>query len=223
MSTSCSAPGCKSNYKSEDRVTLFKMPQKPDQLKHALVLALRRDDIDELKAVYVCVKHFRTEDIEYSHKVPNGENTFREIPRVNPKLKDDAVPVFLPRCPSHYSQSAAKRSRRSLDSKDDEFLNQALTLSLRSDAEEKEGFKVSCFQEMQGELSLISLPKTWSLWYPDEHSLIFMRPSLENYSLLVVYLVLVTFDLLSMPFVKMCFQHLLSCLSDIIFDSLNHL
>ena len=94
---------------------------------------------------------------------------------MNPKLRDDAVPVFLPRCPSYYSQSAAKRSRRSLDSKDDEFLNQAWTLSVRSDAEEKERFKVTCFQEMQGKLSLISLPKTWSLWNPDEH-FIFMRP-----------------------------------------------
>ena len=154
MPTSCSAPGCKCNYKSEDRVTLFKMPQKPDQLRHAWVRALRRDYIDELKAVYVCVKDFTTEDIEYTHKVSNGESTFRGIPRVNPKLKDDAVPVFLPGCSSYYSQSAAKRSRPSLDSKDDEFLNQALTLSLRSEAEEKERFKVSCFQEMQGKYHL---------------------------------------------------------------------
>ena len=94
MPTSCSAPGCKCNYKSEDRVTLFKMQQNPDQLRHAWVRALRRDDIDELKAVYVCVKQFRTEDIEYSHKVPNGESTFREISRVNPKLRDDAVQSF---------------------------------------------------------------------------------------------------------------------------------
>ena len=121
---------------------------------------------------------------------------------MNPKLRDDAVPVFLPGCPSYYSQSAAKRSRRSLDSKDDEFLNQALTLSLRSDAEEKEGFKVSCFQEMQGKLSLISLPKTWSLWCPDEHSLIFMRPSLENSSIFVDVYLVVTFDLSIKVFCK---------------------
>ena len=214
MPTSCSAPGCKCNYKSEDRVTLFKMPQKPDQLRHAWVRALRRDDIDELNAVYVCVKHFRTEDIEYTHKVPNGDGTFPEIPRVNPKLKDDAVPVFLPGCPSYYSQSAAKRSRRSLDSKD--YLNQALTLSLRSDAEEKERFKVSCSQEMQGKFSLIYLPKTWSLWYPDEHSLIFMRPSLENSSILVDVYLVVTFDLSIKAFYKnVIFPHSLSCLSDI--------
>ena len=217
MPTSCSAPGCNSNYKSEDRVTLFKMPQKPDQLRHAWVRALRRDDIDELKAVYVCANHFRTEDIEYTHKVPNGDGTFRETPRVNPKLKDDAVPVFVPGCPSYYSQSAAKRSRRSLDSKDDEFLNQALTLSLRSDAEEKERFKVSCFQEMQDKLPLISLPKAWSLWYPEEHSLIFMRSNLENSSILVDVYLVVTFDLSIKAFCKNeIFPHSLSCLSDYI-------
>ena len=69
--TSCLAPGCKSNYKSVDRVTLFKMLQKPDQLRHTWVRALRRDYKDELKAVYVCVNHFRTEYIEYTHKAPN--------------------------------------------------------------------------------------------------------------------------------------------------------
>ena len=94
MPTSCSAPGCNSNYKSEERITLFKMAQKPDQIRHAWVRALRRDDIDQLKAVYVCVKHFRDEDIEYTHRVPNGDGTFKEIPRVNPKLKNGAVPVF---------------------------------------------------------------------------------------------------------------------------------
>ena len=30
------------------------MPEKPDELKHAWFRALHRDDIDELKVVYVC-------------------------------------------------------------------------------------------------------------------------------------------------------------------------
>ena len=41
MPTSCSAPGCKINYKHDDRVTLFKMSRKPNQLRHAWVRALR--------------------------------------------------------------------------------------------------------------------------------------------------------------------------------------
>ena len=38
------------------------MPEKPDELKHAWLRALHRDDIDELKVVYVCSKHFREGD-----------------------------------------------------------------------------------------------------------------------------------------------------------------
>ena len=69
---------------------------------------------------------------------------------------------------------------------------------------------------MQGKLSLISLPKTLSLWYPDEHSLIFMRPSLENSSILVDVYLVVTFDLSIKAFCKnVIFPHSLSCLSDI--------
>ena len=69
---------------------------------------------------------------------------------------------------------------------------------------------------MQGKLSFISLPKTWSLWNPDEHSFIFMRPSLENSSILVDVYLVVTFDLSIKAFCKnVIFPHSLSCLSDI--------
>ena len=129
MPNCCSAPGCKSNYKSSSEIVpVFKLPQKPPELRHSWFRVLRRDDLDELKAVYVCVKHFREEDIEYSHKVPNGDGTFREIPRVSPKLKDGAVPVYLPGCPSYY-QSSTKR-RRPLDLREYELFNQTLTLSI---------------------------------------------------------------------------------------------
>ena len=59
--------------------------------------ALWRDDLHYFKGVYVCVKHFREEDIEYTHKVPNGDGTFREIARVNPRLKEGAIPAFSTR------------------------------------------------------------------------------------------------------------------------------
>ena len=61
---------------------------------------------------YVCVNHFHEEDIEYTHKVPNGDGTYRDIARVNPKLKDDAVPVFLPGHPPICSQSTITTKRR---------------------------------------------------------------------------------------------------------------
>ena len=51
----------KVTYKDE-RVSVFKLPLKPDQLRHAWLQALHREDIEDLKAVNVCVKHFREGD-----------------------------------------------------------------------------------------------------------------------------------------------------------------
>ena len=94
MPNSCSVFGCKSNYKSDEHVPVFKLPMKPDELRHTWIRALRRDDLHDFKGVYVCVKHFREEDIEYTHKVPNGDGTFREIARVNPRLKKVPFQLF---------------------------------------------------------------------------------------------------------------------------------
>ena len=67
------------------------MPEKPDELKHSWLRSLHRDDIDELKVVYVCSKHFREGEVETTHKVPNGDGSYREILLSRPKLKDRAV------------------------------------------------------------------------------------------------------------------------------------
>ena len=188
MPNTCSAPGCKSNYNPEDRIPVFRMPQQPDELRQSWIRALHREDLDNLKTVFVCVKHFREEDIEYTHKVPNGDGTYRELPRKNPKLKDWTVPAYLPGCPSYYSQSTTKRRRLSFDSKEDEQLQQAVALSLTSQTEEKEKYLIHSFQDLKVKLTCISLPN-WSLWFPNEQSLIFMRPHLLNSNILVdVYL-----------------------------------
>ena len=139
MPNNCSAPGCKSNYDPTDRIPVFKMPQKPDELRHAWLRALHRDDIDELKVVYVCSKHFREDEVQTTHKVPNGDGSYREIPRNRPKLKYGAVPTILPGCPRYYSShTATKRTRLCLEDKDDELLYQSVKLSLESDVEEND-------------------------------------------------------------------------------------
>ena len=80
MPSNCSSSGCRSNYNKDERIPVLKLPQTPDQLRHAWLRALHRDDIDKLKVVYVCVKHFRDEDVEYTHRVPNGDVSYQEIP-----------------------------------------------------------------------------------------------------------------------------------------------
>ena len=162
MPNSCSVFGCKSNYNDDDRVPVFKLPTKPDELSHRWIQVLRGDDLRSFKGVYVCVNQFREEDIEYTHKVPNGDGTYREIARVNPKLKDDAVPVFLPGHPSICSQYTitTKPRRVSPTTKYEELFNQTLTLSMASESEEIEKFKINCFQDIQAKLTLLFIPKT---------------------------------------------------------------
>ena len=112
--------------------------------------------------------------------------------------------------------SIVKRSRLCLDTREDELFSQALSLSLKSDAEKKEKFKINCFRDMQDKLSCISLPKTGSLWYPDEYGLILMRPSLET------LVSSVNFDLSVKAFCKGEISQLsISFLSDNLSDGLN--
>ena len=159
MPSSCSAPGCRSNYDSDDRIPIFTMPENPPELKQAWMHALRRDDISDLKAVKVCAKHFRDDDIEVVHKVPNGDGTFTKAPRAKPKLKDGAITCFLPGCPSYYSsKSTSKRTRLSFETKEEEMMNQALQMSLITESEEKEKYKISNLQDLKDKLCLISLP-----------------------------------------------------------------
>ncbi|KAI6659855.1 hypothetical protein LOD99_14195 [Oopsacas minuta] len=68
------------------------MPENLPELKQAWIRALHREDIDRLKVVNVCIKHFREEDVEYFHKLPNGDGTFTSVPRDKLKLKEGAIP-----------------------------------------------------------------------------------------------------------------------------------
>ena len=110
--------------------------------------------------------------------MPNGDGSYREIPRSRPKLGDGAVPTLLPGCPSNYSTHFdTKCSRLSLEEKDDELLSQAISLSLESDVEEKEKFKIQSLQDIQTKLHF--LPSTLSTWYPNEYTIISMRPRID--------------------------------------------
>ena len=72
------------------------MPTNPPEMRQAWIRALRHDDIDYMKVVRMCIKHFREEDIKASYKVPKGDGTFTEVPRGRPKLKKGAVPCYCP-------------------------------------------------------------------------------------------------------------------------------
>ena len=70
-----------------------------------------------------------------------------------------------------------------------------MTLSLKSEVEENERFKIQSFQELQDKLPFLSIHKTWSLWYPDECTLILMRPGFHDRKIEVDTYLSVEFDL----------------------------
>ena len=129
--------------------------------------------------------------------------------------------------------SATKRSRLSLDHKDDELLNQAVSLSLESGLEEQEKFKIQSFHDLRAKLPILSVYNDWSTWYPDEHTLIFMRPRIDNCRIEVNTYISVEFDLsikayhkgeyFLVPHVTLCdIRQLESVLNDISIPSSVH-
>ena len=92
----CSAPGCRGNYTPEDRVPVFKLPDGPPELRHARIRDLHRDDISDLKMVYVRAKHFQKEDLQYFHTVPRGDGTSYEVPAGDKSFRCPLSPSWLP-------------------------------------------------------------------------------------------------------------------------------
>ncbi|KAI6652429.1 hypothetical protein LOD99_7443 [Oopsacas minuta] len=155
------------------------MPENPSELKRAWVRALHREDIDRLKVANVCIKHFREEDVEYFHKVPNGDGTFTSVPRDKLKLKEGAIPCLLPGYPSYYSSTlTSKRTRLSYESKEKEMLNQTIQLSLKSESGAKHNFIIRNLQDLKAKLNYIVLPDNWLVWHTDNSSTRFILPRL---------------------------------------------
>ena len=63
MPNTCSAPNCRSNYKGEPYTPIFALPKCQD-LAQKWLRAICREGASDLKSVYVCIKHFRDEDIQ---------------------------------------------------------------------------------------------------------------------------------------------------------------
>ena len=64
MPNKCSAPGCRSNYDGEPHTPIFKIPNGPPHIVYQWKRFLHREFIEEIKKIYVCLKHFRDEDVE---------------------------------------------------------------------------------------------------------------------------------------------------------------
>ena len=65
------------------------------------------------------------------------------------------------------------------DSKEEELLNRTLQMSLVSETEETDRYKIKTLQNLNYKLTLISLPSDWLVWYRDNLTT-FILPSLRD-------------------------------------------
>ena len=65
---------------------------------------------DILKNLYLCAKHFDTEDIQDTQMYLNIDGVY-ESRRIKGTLKEGAIPKYLPDCPSYLSDKSIKPQR----------------------------------------------------------------------------------------------------------------
>ena len=62
-------------------------------------------------------------------------------------------------------------------------MNQATSLSLRSESEEMGKFRVDYIQEIRDKLALITIPTNWLVWVPTDNCVRFSLPKMENHNI----------------------------------------
>lgn len=110
----CSAPGCRSGYGSQEKSSVrrhfFKPPNDPEVLK-AWSAAIPRKNFKVTTKTYICDIHFDTEELVtcYEHVICGSTV---QVPRGRWSLKPGAVPRFFPNIPVHLSKPKALKPGR---------------------------------------------------------------------------------------------------------------
>ena len=141
-------PNCRSNYKGEPYTPLFSLPKCPD-LANKWIRAICREGASDLKSVYVCIKHFREEDIHRTYEIHQGDGSIWHIERSKPKLSENAIPCILPSCPKYLSSSTPKPIRLTYETKEQELFDEALKLSIAEQITEVDKYKLRDFENLE--------------------------------------------------------------------------
>ena len=130
MSNRFSAPGCRSNYAGEPYTPVFMLPSGPPELVNSRLRALCREDIRELKNVFLCFKQFLDENIQSSFSILQPDGSYLEVP-AKPKLHKEAVSRFLPCCSPHFSSSSdSKQPKFDRSLREQQLIDTAIDQSL---------------------------------------------------------------------------------------------
>ena len=136
MQNTCSAPGFKSNYRPE--IACFRIPKTLPEHKQAWI-RLHRSILMNLRYC-VCIKYFREDNIEYTHKCQRLtiqlEKSLEQV-----RSKEWVISMLLARMFFILLQPVFPKHRRlPYDSKEEDRVNQTISLSLQFESIEKEKF-----------------------------------------------------------------------------------
>ncbi|KAI6658356.1 hypothetical protein LOD99_11071 [Oopsacas minuta] len=163
MSNTCSAPGCRSNYSGEPYTRVFRLPSN-SELREKWLRALHREDIKDLKNVFVWSNHFRTEDVITEMDMPQPDGSLQNISR-RPILHKNAIPCLLPSCLKYPSSSSPKPERLDRGKIESKLFSQALEQSLDLHKAEYSKFGVKSLGELKCKLEEFELPSSWVKWF----------------------------------------------------------
>ena len=144
MPNKCLAPKYRSNYRGEPYTPVFKLPSGPPG-PELVDQSLRREDIGDLKSVFVCSKHFLDQDIITSYPVLQSDGSYLEVP-TKPKLVEERCQDSCPDCPPLFS-SSTKQQRFDRSLKEQELVDTAIDQSLLQYHVDKELFQITTLQD----------------------------------------------------------------------------
>ncbi|BFZ14281.1 hypothetical protein BsWGS_17319 [Bradybaena similaris] len=116
MPHSCCVRGCKSNFRGQEYVSLFRFPSDPDLKDKWLELIGRKDYVVNKNSV-VCARHFEPHFIVTVNCVKRSDGSLLCVPRTKPKLQNDAVPTLFPQSSSSSSSVLPRKRKAAKDNK----------------------------------------------------------------------------------------------------------
>ena len=167
MPNTCSVSGCKTNYKGHPKATVFRLPKGPPELVHDWIRALHRTETEDLQMdnIFICIHHFREEDLIRVDRVLQADGTYSEVPRERPTYRLNSVPVIFQGCPSYFTSTSATCKRYSRESKEEAHFAKSLKYSLIEEKHEKFLYSLDSFEDLRQKLSTLKLKQDWVIWY----------------------------------------------------------
>ncbi|BFZ14273.1 hypothetical protein BsWGS_17312 [Bradybaena similaris] len=115
MPCKCCVPGCRSNYRGQEYISMFTFPTNPGLKEKWLELIGRKDYIVKKNSL-VCAKHFEPHLVITANRVKRADGTLLSTPRTRVKLQNDALPTIFSQASS---SSSAELPRKRIVTKDE--------------------------------------------------------------------------------------------------------